>query len=635
MLKFGAGWRLLFLSAVTAPAAVHAQSADELSRLSLADLAQIDVSSVTKSAGALSDAPASVFVITRDDILRSGATTLPEMLRLAPNLHVARTGASTYVVAARGQNGATVAQNFANKLLVLIDGRSVYTPLFSGVYWDMQQVSPADIDRIEVISGPGATLWGANAVNGVINVITRKSANTQGVAANVSGGTLARDASLRIGGHHGDSLSYRIYGNAHVDHALDLPSGGSARDKAHREQAGFRIDWTPAERDMFTLQGDLYGGKRAQGAAPDEHIRGHNILGRWNRSGAGGSSLQLQAYYDRAGRRSEQAGGSFAVNMYDVDVQHSFAPRPGHMVVWGGGIRANRYHINGSAGLRFAPARQTLWLVNGFVQDSIALNRQLTAIVGVKVEDDPYNKATVLPSLRLAWKPRADILVWGAASRAIRAPTPFDHDVIERLGGVDVLFGSKQFRSEKLTAYEAGTRLQPSKRSSLSLSAFYNRYDDLRTVESTPQTFFPLSWGNALRGRSYGFDAWADYQLTPAWRIGAAWSLLKQDFHIKAGGSGILGVQQLGDDPEHRASIRSSLDFGRSISIDSALRYVSKLPQPYVRHYIEFDARISWRMTDRLSVSVAGSNLLHDRHVEYAGANAVPRSIFAELRWLN
>ena len=604
--------------------------------MSIADLADIDVSSVTKSAGALSDAPASIYVITHDDILRSGATTVPEMLRLAPNLHVAQTTASTYVISARGQNGNDGAQNFPNKLLVLIDGRSVYTPLFSGVYWDMQAVLPADVDRIEVISGPGATLWGANAFNGVINIITRKTANSQGASISLTGGNLVRDAGLRYGGRHGDSLTYRVYANLHADRSLDLPGGGSADDKAHREQGGFRVDWTPANADMFTLQGDIYGGKREQGAAAEEHIRGQNLLGRWNRTGGNGSALQVQAYYDHSGRRSELGGGSFTIDTYDLDVQHSFPWGRAQTIVWGGGIRASHFDIHASTGtnqLIFAPPKRTLYLANAFAQDSIALTKSLTAILGLKVEDDPYVGAALLPSARLSWKAGKDVLLWAAASRAIRSPTPFDRDVVERVNGVTLLTGSDHFRTEKVVAYELGTRLQPTIDSTVSISGFYNRYHDLRSIDITPVTLFPLFWGNGFEGHSYGFDAWADYQLTPWWRAGAGWSMLIEHFHAKTPASALLGPEQLGDDPRNRASLRSSFTLSRAISIDGELRYVSTLPSPHVARYVELDTRIAWRLSDRLSVAVTGSNLLHDRHLEYAGANAIPRSVFAELRW--
>lgn len=629
-------WGNCFIFLAVSPSVLLAQTAEDLSAMSIAELADIDVSSVTRSAGALSDAPASIFVITRDDIVRAGATTVGEMLRIAPNLHVARTGASTYNITARGLNGNSAAQNFPNKLLVLIDGRSVYTPTFSGVYWDMQAVLPADVDRIEVISGPGATLWGANAFNGVVNIITRKSGNSQGLVATATGGNQIRDVGLRYGGERGDTISYRIYANVHAARASDLPGGGSAQDRAHRVQGGFRVDWTPADADMFTLQGDVYRGKRRQGADASERISGHNLLARWNRTGSDGSALQVQAYYDYARRGRARDSGASAVDTFDLDVQHGFALGRRHRIVWGGGARLNRTDIVASPPpneLIFAPPKRSLVLANAFVQDSVALSDRLTAILGLKVEDHPYVAASLLPSVRLSWKAGDDLLLWAAASRAVRSPTPFDRDVIERVNGTTFVIGGSRFRTEKVTAYEMGTRFQPIIDSTISISAFYNDYDDLRSVELTPVTLLPLFWGNGLRGRGYGFDAWADHQLAPWWRMGAGWSFLEQRFRPKAGTNPILGSEQLGNDPKHRVSLRSSMSLGPAVSLDAKLRYVSKLPNPRVKHHVELDARIAWQLSDRLSLALVGSNLLHKRHIEYAGANAVPRSVFAELRW--
>ncbi len=611
------------------PTATHAQSVEELRDMSIKDLANFDVSSVTKSAEALGQAPGAIYVITHDDIIRSGNITLPGMLRLAPNLQVMRGGRGGLVVTARGLSGNADAQNFSNKLLVLIDGRSVYTPLYSGVYWDMQDLLPEDIDRIEVISGPGATLWGANAVNGVINIITRPAGATQGAYATAVAGNRTRDAGIRYGGRIGDTLNYRLYAKAHRN--LDTSSG--VDDDSWRVQGGFQVDWAPTDVDRVMVQGDAYNGSRAQQGSRREDIVGRDILARWNRDGAT-SSLQIQAYYDHNGRKTRAGGGRFSVDTFDLDIQHSLAAGSAHRVVWGGGVRVNRYDIDGTPNITFKPDGRTLLLANIFAQDSVKLSSRLTVIAGLKLEEDPYSGIALLPSARLSWKADDNLLLWSSVSRAIRSPTPFDRDVVEKIDGQTLLIGPSTFRSEKLTAYEAGGRLITAA-ASFSISAFYNVYDDLRTVELAPVGVFPLQWGNGIRGHSYGFDSWADLRLTDWWRLKPGYSLLIQRFRFKPDADRLLGVTQVGNDPKHRVTLRSSMDIGTRINLDADLRYVSALPNPHVSGYVELGARIGYMLNQQAELSLSGFNLLHKRHYELPAtqANAVPRSLFVALKW--
>ncbi|MDB5446303.1 MAG: TonB-dependent receptor, partial [Phenylobacterium sp.] len=455
------------LCALGAAAAARADQTEDLAKLSIEELGAIQVTSVSKRAELIADAPSSIYVISRDDIMRSGATSLPEMLRLAPNLEVTQTSASRYVITARGFNGAPAAQNFSNKLLVLIDGRSVYTPLFSGVYWDMQDVLPQDIERIEVISGPGATLWGANAVNGVINIITRSSAETQGGLAYVSAGNQERSAALRYGGAISERATWRVYAKSFFDRDTALAGGGKANDHWSKPQAGFRLDWNASDADAVTLQGDAYSGFEAQAGAPAEDIKGHNVTARWTRALGEGSAVQAQAYYDRAERGSEVSGSGFWVDTYDVDLQHS-RTLGRHELVVGGGYRQVRYSIFSSGDLSWNPASRNLQLANAFVQDSVTLSRVLKLVLGVKLEGDAYVKPELLPNLRLSWTPAPDLTLWGAVSRAVRSPTPFDRDVVEKAGGLTVIGGGGVFTSEKLTAFELGGRLHGASRASLS-----------------------------------------------------------------------------------------------------------------------------------------------------------------------
>ena len=625
---------------LVAPALLHAsmartQSINELRQMSLSELARIDVSSVSKTSQSLSDAPGAIYVISHEDIVRSGATTVPEMLRLAPNLQVAEVSASRYVITARGMSGNIPDQNFTNKLLVLIDGRSVYTPLYSGVYWDMQDVLPQDIERIEVISGPGATLWGANAVNGVINIITRRSDETQGLLASVNAGANERTAGVRYGGRLGDALTYRAYIHAVDEDQTRTFVGAPAHDGWNRVQGGFRVDWTPGTRDLLTLQGDAYDGADDQPGAPAEAIKGRNLLGRWTRTADDGASSQLQAYWDRTERGTAQGGARFTLDTYDLYGQQSFATWHGNELVAGAGVRASRYDIVGSGGLSFAPPARTLWLANLFAQDTIHLGRRLKLIAGLKLERDPYVDFSLLPSLRIAWKPMDTVLLWSAVSRAVRSPTPFDRDVVEKVGGVTFLTGNDNFLTEKLTAYEGGVRIQATRRGSLSVSAFYNRYDDLRSIDYTPATLIPLYWGNGVRGHSYGLEAWGNYTLTSWWRLGGGVSLLRQHYALKPGGSRLIGGVQLGSDPRYQLTGQTSLNLGPRISLDADMRYVGARPDPHVPHYVEMDARIAWRVGGHLQLSVSGRNLLHAWHQEftYPDSNQIPRRLMFGAQW--
>ncbi len=622
---------LALAAALALASQARAQSLEELQRLSVEELANVDVTSVSKSAESLSDAPAAIYVITHDEILRSGARRLPEMLRLAPNLFVAQTSAATHVITARGLSGNLGDQSFTNKLLVLIDGRSVYTPLFSGLYWDMQDVLPEDIDRIEVISGPGATLWGANAVNGVINIITRSSADTQGGFVEGRAGNQEQGASMRIGARAGADASLRIYARGFHEANTDTAAGVSAGDHWSKLQGGFRFDWTPAESDVVTVQGDVF---HATGGVY-KGVEGGDVLARWSHNWKSGSQLQLQAYFDREARGPDTTGGTpLWVNTLDVDVQHSFAIGARQQVVWGGGVRSTRYHIVGTSSLFFTPPRRTLTLVNGFVQDTVSLAPTLRAILGVKVEDDPYAGTSALPSARLSWSPVRGAMLWAAVSRAVRSPTPFDEDVREVVGGVLFVRGNPDFRTEKLWAYEAGLRVQPSPRVSLSVSGYYNDYDDLRSIELTPSTILPLYWGNLIAGHTYGLEAWGNYQAASWWRLGAGLNLIFEHLRFKPGSSRLAGIAQAGDDPHAQAKLRSSMNLGPKVTLDADLRYVSTLRDPHVPAYVELNSRVAWSLTDQVQLAVSGFNLLHGRHQEFPAPQAlsVPRSAYAELR---
>ncbi|HKU17155.1 MAG TPA: TonB-dependent receptor [Steroidobacteraceae bacterium] len=624
---------LLHAGILVAAEAPQFAQVQELSRMSLEELANVEVTSVSKSAQSLSAAPAAIYVITRDEILRSGVSSVPEALRLAPNLQVVQVSAGSYAITARGFGDKREVQTQANKLLILIDGRTVYSPLFSGVFYDAQDIMMEDVQRIEVISGPGATLWGANAMNGVINIITRSSADTPGAVLRAGGGNQEAAASARYGGALGENASYRVYAKAFDRASLDLEDGSSARDHWSKAQGGFRAEWA-AGRNSWTAQGDAYEAEQNVLGASDLSFSGSNVLARWQRSGES-SQLSIQAYFDHSEREAPSDGAAFELDTYDVEIQHSFALGTRHRIVWGAGKRRHDYDIENVGALQFIPAHRTLDLGNVFAQDSIALNGSLELTVGLKLEDNPYSGWSAMPDVRLSWSASDSTLLWAAAARAIRSPTPFDAEVAELVGGTPFLVGNPNFRSEKVTAYELGYRGQLGSTVTLSVSGFYGAYDDLRTVEVTPVVVLPLMWGNRMQGDTYGVEGWANIQVTPWWRLSPGVRSLHKDLQFKSGASGLLGVEQAGNDPSWSGQLKSFMDFGHDLTLDAFLRYMSELPDPQQDAYFELSARLAWDVSPSLQLAVSGFNLLHDRHTEYPSpiGEQIPRSFFVELRW--
>ena len=424
----------LLISMLAASAAGAADSIEALSALSLEELSNVEVTSVSKTSEPLSQAAAAIYVISHDQIARSGATSIPEALRLAPNLLVTQISASNYVIAARGLGGNPLDQNFANKILILIDGRSVYSPLYSGVYVDALQVMLQDVDRIEVISGPGATLWGANAVNGVINIVTRSAQQSSGGLLDAGAGNLTQDVNARYGGAIDDTTAYRFYGTAQRNGAEQFADGASADDAWDKVQGGFRVDRS-LSRDSITVQGDVYRATEQQFDQYDSVVSGANVLTRWIHRGDQ-SELQVQAYYDQSERFAPAGGGAFVLNTYDVEIQQSLNAGAAQRIVWGAGERVNVYDITNTSTLLFEPPHQALTLGDIFAQDTIALARSVKLTAGIKAEDDPYSGWALLPDMRLSYQPNAATLIWAADSRAIRSPTPFDDDVREKIGSI-------------------------------------------------------------------------------------------------------------------------------------------------------------------------------------------------------
>ncbi|HET6655068.1 MAG TPA: TonB-dependent receptor [Gammaproteobacteria bacterium] len=608
----------------------------DLDELSLEDLGKVIVTSVAKSPQRLSQAPASIYVITHDDIIRSGASSVPEMLRLAPNIEVFQTAPSTYVVTARGGAGYPSAENLSNKLLVLIDGRSVYNPLFSGVYWEMQQVLPENVERIEVISGPGGALWGANAVNGVINIITRPAAETQGGLLAAGLGTDHSHLTLQYGGELGPNASYRVYGTSLHDDTFEAPDGSIKHDEWTKHQAGFRVDWTPGARDQVSFEGGAFHGRQNQGDKPDQTISGSHILTRWQRNLGTDSSLQLLAYFDRVHKMAEPNLGGFTIKTIDLQLQHSFTAGDWNYIVWGIGERRNEYDITNAVGDVFAikPADFTLNVANVFAQDQMKFGRHFNLTLGLKLEDDPYSDLSVMPNLRASWRFDHGGMLWGAVSRAVRAPTPLDTHVLQKVGSLDFIVGNPRFAPEKLTAFDLGYRQQVSARGSFSVTLFDHRYDDLKTIERAPDGVFPLSFHNRMKGDVYGIEAWGSYQPLDWWRLSAGLYLQRRDLEFKPGATEVKPLGQAGDDPSHQGFLRSTMQLSEHWTLFADLREVGPLPDPRVPGYWELNTRLGWNVNKRLEISLSGHNLLHAWHQEYGGeqSDLIGRSVLLETR---
>jgi iron complex outermembrane receptor protein len=624
------------------------QSVPDVTTLSMEDLMNMQVTSVSKRTQKVADAAAAVFVITQEDIRRSGATSIPEALRLVPGLEVARIDENKWAIASRGFNG-----RFDNKLLVLIDGRSVYTPLFSGVYWNVQDVMLEDIDRIEVIRGPGATLWGANAVNGVINIISKKAKDTQSGVVTAGAGSEERGSGgVRYGSKIGDT-SYRAYGKYFNWGPSLYPTGMTAHDGWDAMRGGFRADWTPAGANSLTLQGDIYHSKYGETLtvpslnAPysstfpnNGNYSGGNILGRWNHSSEG-SSMSLQMYYDN----TTIADNSLFVdhqNIFDMDFQHGFHVGDSQQFVWGLGYRSIRDRNDSSFSVSLQPNQVTLNHFSAFVQDEISLvDNRLRLTFGSKFEHNDFTGFEVQPNARLLWTLTPNQSVWTAVSRAVRTPALTEEGL--RLNSavippatptnptpfpaVVTVFGSHQFQSEDLLAYELGYRVQVTSSLSADISTFYNRYSNLRTaepgapfIEGSPaptDIVVPFVASNKMSGGTYGAELFADWRVAPKWRLVGSYSYLQMNIQKNSDSLDPTSDIPNGSSPRHQWYLRSSIDLPKHFEHDTTLRFVDHLPSLSIPSYYSLDAHLGWRPVPRVEFSIGGQNLLDNQHLEF------------------
>ena len=600
-----------------------ASRADDLQRMSIDDLTNLQVTSVSKHPAALRDSASSIYVITAEDIRRSGYVTLPEVLRLAPNLEVAKINGYSYTVTARGFNSPET----ANKLLVMVDGRSVYEPIGSGVLWQQIDVALDTVDRIEVVSGPGGTLWGANAVNGVINIITKDASANKGFYARATAAIYKRTGTVRFNGKLGQHARYSIFADAFEQSQTAPVLDSDTSDDGFRGQhGGFSVDGSWGV-NTYTLKGDAYRNEISSGGGI---FTGHDILGRWTHTLENGSILNVQAYTDHNERDEPTLFESR--DTLGLEAQHSIALGDRHQFVWGGEVKSWRENFVSFNIFHFANPKTTITIASVFAQDEFAIRDNLKLTFGLKAESNSYSGTDWLPNLRASWQ-LGDQMVWGSLSRAVRTPSRIDRE----LEAAPFLVPSPDFQAEKLTAFELGWRAQPVSNLSVSLSAYYNSYDDLRT-DGYPPTIFPLILQNGGRGTTSGLEGWATYDVTPSWRLKGGFNTLSKHFELKPGFNDLANLSVQGQDPRYQAQIRSEWTIGQRFDIDIALRTVGKVDTAPVPAYTEASAHLGWRVSDKVELAINAGNLLHKRHIEVwdpstASPRYVGRSILFSLRY--
>jgi len=630
---FAASALLLFASPTFSQALSTVQPPSDLKKLSLDELQTIEVTSVSKRPEKLLGTASAIQVITADDIRRSGATSLPEALRLASNLQVAQVDSRSWAISARGFNGTS-----ANKLLVLIDGRVVYTPLHAAVFWEVQDTLLEDIDRIEIISGPGATLWGANAVNGVINIITKAAADTQGILVTGVGGSELRGlGGFRYGGTVGGGVHVRAYGKYFDRDNSASPVMTQATDAWNMGQGGFRLEWDASPLDRLTVQGDAYDGRIAQPALSHITVSGSNVIGRWSHTVSKNSDFTFQLYVDRTHRNIPGTFGE-DVNIYDADFQHHVRVTERHDVVWGFGYRVDHDDVGNTALLAFLPAQVTQQWFNGFVQDDMPLaGNRVHLTLGTKIEHNDYTGLEVEPGGRLGWTLTERQLLWGAISRAVRTPSRIDRDFYVPGSAPFLLAGGPGFVSEDLLAYELGYRSRPSERLSLAVATFHNDYDNLRSVEQVNRPApVPVVLANGQTGSSYGAELTAEYRASDWWRLRSGYTALRLHIRPKPGSTDETFGSSESHDPNHQWFLRQSVDVRAHVQLDFGFRYIGQITNQSVPAYGELDGRLGWQATKTLEWSIVGQNLLHDHHPEFGAfvtREEVERGAYVKLAW--
>jgi iron complex outermembrane receptor protein len=601
-------------------------SSKALKKLSLEELMNVEVTSISMRPEKLTEVASAVQVITGEDIHRSGITRLPEALRLASNLQMAQANSHDFAITARGFNGLPAAGGIlANKLLVTIDGRSVYTPLFGGVYWDVQNTMLSDLDRIEVVSGPGGTLWGANAVNGVINIVSKSADETQGLYVSGAGGSFLQDrASVRYGFRIDSNIFIRVYGQRFDQKNTVLANGTNAKDAWNMTQGGFRMDYYLSKKSTLTVQGDLYGGDEND-SVKRNITNGQNILARFTHAFSDKAGLTIRAYYDRTSRRTPNQlpqPFNYELNTFDIEAQHHFALGKRQNILWGVGYRFQQDMTNSTA---FNPQNRSMPLYSTFIQDEIiVMPDHLKLTIGSKFLNNVFSGFEYQPSARVTVTPNNRHTIWTAVSRSVRTPSRFDSDITVT---------PIKFNSEKVVAYELGYRVRPLAQLSLSFATFYNRYYDLRSLDTYSSTTTPIILANSQSAESYGFEFSGNYQATDWWRLRGGYTFFHKRIWAENTKVLPLSVEFEGVDPNNIISLQSIMDLPNNFQFDLTGRYVDVLPltttTPLVPAYYTFDARLAW-IYKAFEISVVGQNILQAEHTE-VGTSQIPRTIYGKI----
>ncbi len=638
---------------------------------SIEELMNIEVTTVSRRSQKLTEVSAAVFVITQDDIRRSGATSIPDALRMAPGVQVERVATDKWAVSVRGFNGI-----YANKLQVLMDGRSVYNSLFAGVQWEQQDTLMADIERIEIIRGPAATTWGANAVNGVINIITKKAADTQGTFLTAGGGSFEQGfIGARYGGKINEETPFRIYAKGFTRDNTTSLTGKNINNQWHSAKGGARLDHARGI-DQFTLQGDVYynsigdtlkPGLLNQSAVSTNDPRGHqeggNIRFRWDRTYSEQSSIRLQTYYDR--NRSYSPIGKYDIESFDIDFQHRFQFLDRHNIIWGANYRLYHNKVPDTEIIRLSPREQTNHQASVFISDDISLipNRLLFTL-GTRLDHNDFTGLEIQPNARLMWTPNTENSFWMSVSRAVRIPARGELDVTATVGQVQnipgvpalpipilvTLVGSQNFNSEKLIAYELGYRRKIARNASIDFSSFINDYSQLRDLSlgglsassGLPgQLLLPVMANNGASALTYGFEISADWKPLDKWRLQSKYSYL--DMHISSnellrqldpttGGAGKIS-------PQHRLSLRSNYDISDKLEVNLWVRYNSKIAFYDIPGYVTMDAKLVFKPVRNVELFLVGQNLLSQNHREFVTdtipsiPGRIPRGIYVGAQW--
>ncbi|MDA0781558.1 MAG: TonB-dependent receptor [Rickettsiales bacterium] len=609
----------------------------------LEELLNTKVTTVSKVEERAFDAAAAIHVITKEDIKRSGLTSIPEILRLAPGVQVAQAGSGQWAISVRGFNG-----QFSNKLLVLIDGRSVYTPLFSGVYWDVQDTLIEDIKQIEIIRGPGATLWGANAVNGVINIITEEAVNTQKGYVNLITGNNEQIASTRYGGELSSNTKYRVYGKFSRHNETETLSGADSNDEWNMWRTGFRIDGNKSTNDLYTIQGDAYSGNENHNLVlptltspfsttvpDDEEVKGGNVLARWNRIFSNGSNTTIQSYIDYIDRNVHYFNQQRLT--YDLDIQYNLKKLGGHQITVGAGYRLVSDDIDGTAFLNYTPTQRNDDLYSYFIQDKITLiDEKLALTVGSKFEHNNYTGFEHQPSARISYTPNLNHTLWASVSRAVRVANRNMEDVNFRAAGSGSGFvtfvGNKQADSEELVAYETGYRAKLHKNFSFDIVGFYNSYDNLASNEFL--NALTVQAGNNNSGKTIGYEVSAKWSATKNIILAANYTNINMDIDSASASQ----VTSALNTPKHQVGISSHINLPKNIQFNNHLYYNHKIQNGAIPSYYRWDSNIKWKLKENFEITLAGQNLTDSKHQEftaftYSNQANIGRNVYVKLNY--